>query len=325
MPSHDFRLRAADGYPLQATFFSPSASSVPRAGVVLNSATGVHRRFYARFASFMAERFDLAVLTYDFRGIADSRPASFRAFNARIRDWPQLDMPAAVEWLTRELGTSRVSLVGHSAGGNLIGLMPNLDRVDAAVFVGSQLGYWRLWPKSIRHAMAATWHFAVPLFSRVFGYVPGWLGAGQHWPRGIAVELARWCRHPDYLFGDPSLDTTGYARFEAPILAWTFSDDPHASRAASEHLLARFPRADVTRRHVDPAELNVQRIGHFGFFRPFCEPLWQESGRWLSSVRGQDHGRCTPDESHPLPEQQAANDEFRTIQGLSGLVRETGR
>ncbi|MGE3780004.1 MAG: alpha/beta fold hydrolase, partial [Pirellulaceae bacterium] len=208
MPTRDFQLRALDGYALQATLIRPPDGTTIEAGVILNSATGVHRRFYARFATYLAERHGFAVLTYDFRGIGGSRPSSFRDFNARFRDWPLLDMPAAIDWLRQEVKPARLFLIGHSAGGNLMGLAPNLSAIDAAVLVGSQLGYWRLWPASIRYAMAATWYVAVPLLSRLFGYVPGWLGAGQHWPRGIATELARWCRHPDYLFGDPSLDTS---------------------------------------------------------------------------------------------------------------------
>jgi len=292
MPTRDFQLKALDGYALQATLFRPPDGTNIDAGVILNSATGVHRRFYARFATYLAERHGLAVLTYDFRGIGGSRPSSFRDFNARFRDWPLLDMPAAIDWLSQEVKPARLFLIGHSAGGNLMGLVPNLSAIDAAVLVGSQLGYWRLWPASIRYAMAATWYVAVPLLTRLFGYVPGWLGAGQHWPRGIATELARWCRHPDYLFGDPSLDTSRYADFDAPMLAFTFSDDPHATQSASEHLLARFPRAAITRRHVDPAEVGAKKIGHFGFFRPYCEPLWQECAQWLAALPAKsDRGR----------------------------------
>jgi len=274
----------------------------------------------------LVEQFDYAVLTYDFRGIADSSPASFRTCNARMRDWPQLDMPAAVDWLRQELDPPRVFLLGHSAGGNLIGLMPNLARVDAVVLVGAQLGYWRLWPRFLRHALAATWYLAVPTLSQLFGYVPGWLGAGQHWPRGIAVELARWCRHPDYLFGDPSLDTSGYARFAAPLLALTFSDDPHATPAASEHLLARFPRAAITRRHVEPQAIKVRQIGHFGFFRPSCEPLWQECAQWLSAVSGQFGQRSLKGSSNgPRAEQNAANGDFHASRQSGALARGSAR
>jgi predicted alpha/beta hydrolase len=194
-------------------------------------------------------------------------------------------MPAALEWMRRSLDPQRIFLIGHSAGGNLIGLIPNLAVVDAAILIGAQLGYWRHWPARIRYAMAAVWYVAVPAFSRLFGYVPGWLGAGQHWPHGIAMELARWCRHPDYLFGDPSLDVSRYTTFAAPILAYTFADDPHATRTACEHLLSRFEGAAITHRHIDPQAIALKHIGHFGFFRPSCETLWRDCADWLSAIQ----------------------------------------
>lgn len=283
MPSRDIQLIAEDGYKLQATLFSPPKPYASRVGIVINSATGVHRRFYKRFAGFLADKFGFTVLTYDYRGIGDSRPPRIRSFSNRIRDWAQLDMPAAIAGLRAEARPERMCLLGHSAGGNLIGLVPNISLVDRVVFVSAQFGYWRLWPASIRYALAALWYVVVPGLSRLFGYVPGWLGAGQHWPKSVALELARWCRHPDYLFGDSSLDTAGYGTIDVPLLALTFTDDPHASAAASERLLREFPSASITRRPVDPRELGLRRIGHFGFFRPFCEPLWRECGKWMSA------------------------------------------
>lgn len=284
MSTQSIQIPASDGYALRGTLFLPSRSIAPETAVILNSATGVHRRFYARFATYLAEHYDVAVLTYDYRGIADSRPRNLRTFEATIRDWPQLDMPAALNWVRSAVKPRRLVVIGHSAGGNLVGLIPGLQAVDGIVLVGAQLGYWRLWPRRLRYAMAATWYVAVPGLSRLFGYVPGWLGAGQHWPRGIASELARWCRHPEYLFGDPSLDTRYYADYTAPLLAWTFSDDPHATRAASEHLLVRFPNAQISRRHVHPADLGIAKIGHFGFFRSPCERLWRECAQWILAL-----------------------------------------
>lgn len=288
MASRDIQLIAEDGYKLQATLFSPPHSRASSVAVVINSATGVHRRFYKRFASFLADKCGFAVLTYDYRGIGDSRPAHIRSFSDRVRDWAQLDMPAAIAALRAEARPDRMCLLGHSAGGNLIGLVPNIRLVDRIVLVSAQFGYWRLWPTMTRYALAALWYVVVPGLSRLFGYVPGWLGAGQHWPGSIALELARWCRHPEYLFGDSSLDTSRYGSIDVPLLALTFTDDPHATAAASERLLREFPRASITRRSVDARELGLRRIGHFGFFRPFCEPLWRECGKWMSASEAGD-------------------------------------
>ena len=38
---------------------------------------------------------------------------------------------------------ARTFIISHSAGGQLIGLAPNCDRVDAVVMVATQSGYWK--------------------------------------------------------------------------------------------------------------------------------------------------------------------------------------
>ena len=282
---HALQITTQDGFRLSATLFAPPVGAMPDAALVINSATGVPRRFYGRFATFLANR-GFAVLTYDYRGIGDSRPRKLRTFKSRLRDWAHLDMPAALDWAARSLAPAPLFLLGHSAGGNLVGLVPNLGMVQAVVLVASQLGYWKHWPSHVRYGIAATWYALVPAVSRTVGYVPGWMGVGQDWPGGVALELARWCRHPEYLFGDRSLDVSGYAHFESPLLAYTFADDPHATRSACEHLLARFSRAQITHHHIEPWQFGLKKIGHFGFFRQPCVELWSDCARWLLAREG---------------------------------------
>jgi predicted alpha/beta hydrolase len=61
--------------------------------VIINAATSVRCRYYSRFADYLfAQGCD--VLTYDYRGIGESRPASLRGFQASWSDWGRLDFEA---------------------------------------------------------------------------------------------------------------------------------------------------------------------------------------------------------------------------------------
>jgi predicted alpha/beta hydrolase len=62
-------LTARDGLELAITVFSPQG--IPKAGVIINSATAVKQGYYESFASFLAEHGYL-VITYDYRGIGAS-------------------------------------------------------------------------------------------------------------------------------------------------------------------------------------------------------------------------------------------------------------
>ena len=99
---------ARDGYRLAATVF---AAASPQAVVLINSAAAVPRKIYRGFAEYLAQR-GFAVLTYDYRGIGGSRPASLRGFKARMRDWAAQDVAAAVDHARQtwpHLGTTAVN------------------------------------------------------------------------------------------------------------------------------------------------------------------------------------------------------------------------
>ncbi|MGY4296316.1 putative alpha/beta hydrolase [Bradyrhizobium sp. i1.4.4] len=69
---------ATDGYPLAGTLFLPRGTK--RHAVLINSATAVPRKIYRGFASYLAHR-GCAVLTYDYRGIGDSRQPAMVGYN----------------------------------------------------------------------------------------------------------------------------------------------------------------------------------------------------------------------------------------------------
>src|SRR3954468_15068677 len=69
----DITVPATDRYLLGATLFLPRGTK--RHAVLINSATAVPRKIYRGFAGYLAGR-GCAVLTYDYRGIGDSRQKS---------------------------------------------------------------------------------------------------------------------------------------------------------------------------------------------------------------------------------------------------------
>ncbi len=175
----DVRFAAADGFELAATLFAPRMprQAKPRA-VIINSAMGVPRRYYAPFARFLAAS-GFHVLTYDYRGIGDSRVdrtneasrSSLRS-RLRLRDWGEKDLVAALDWVERELGVASPLVVGHSVGGQIVGLAPNNARVRKLLLVGAQSGDWRLWPVASRARVLAFWYGVVAPVTSLLGISP---------------------------------------------------------------------------------------------------------------------------------------------------------
>jgi predicted alpha/beta hydrolase len=274
----DRHITAGDGYELAATLFRPAAS--PLAAVIVNSAMAVPRGYYAEFAQ-AASRLGFAAVTYDYRGIGGSRPARLRGFVARASDWMTLDFEAVHAWTRREIGAPRTFVVGHSFGGNALGLAPSAPAIDAGLFVAAQSGYWKHWPAPRRYVMAALWYGVTPLLPRLYGYMPGWAGIGHDVPAGVMRQWSGWCRQHDYACGDRSVDASGYSRLAAPLRFISLDDDDYAPRPAVQALIGLYPAARSEPLHVVPREHGAARIGHFGFFRQ--PQLWPLALDWLAA------------------------------------------
>lgn len=259
-----FRLNCDDGASLAATW--TLAGAQPHAVAVINGATGVPHGYYQAFADWLALR-GYQVLSYDYRGIADSLQGSIRQSRASMADWARYDIAAALALAVRQ--AFPVLLIGHSAGGNLLGRVPGLQQATAIVTIGAQNAYWRLWPGWRKWGLAAAWYLALPLLTGIFGYLPGRLlgGSGQHLPLQVARDWAGWARRPDYVFDVPGLPTPAYAGFAGPVQVWSVSDDSYAPPAAVADLARRFGSGGAELLSIAPAQLGLTQIGHFGIFR----------------------------------------------------------
>ena len=282
----DTHVAARDGYLLAATVFEPPAEKDrPERLAVIASATGVRRGYYAHFAAWLAAR-GTRVVTFDYRGIGGSRPAHLPRFEASLVDWAELDLASVLGWAAARWGEGRTAVIGHSVGGQLLGLLPDVSILRSVVMVGSQSGDFRLWPSVANRAWyGALWYALVPGVASTLGYLPGALGIGEDLPGGVAKEWARWCRTPGYMVGgDGHARRALYHRLESPVLAFGFDDDDYAPPAAVSALLALYDNARVTRRQVSREEA---KVGHFGFFRErFRASLWGEAAAFL-----EDHAR----------------------------------
>ena len=154
----ELRIVAPDGISLAATVWDPAGRAPGGRAVVIASATGVLRGFYASFAAWLSTQ-GFAVVTFDYRGMGGSRVG---AHEPAMHDWGERDLASVVEWAARSLGDgTHAAIVGHSVGGQLVGLLPEPARVSALVTIGSQSGDFRLWPLPARLAMAVVWYGVV--------------------------------------------------------------------------------------------------------------------------------------------------------------------
>lgn len=274
------RFAASDGHALHGHWFVPQQRS-PHAVAVVAPATGVPQRYYHAFARWLAAR-GYAVLCFDYRGMGKGSTAVGRT---GMREWVRHDLSGALAFAkgraaqhTRELP---LLWVGHSLGGNGLPLVQGLEHLHAVVTLGSQLGYWKLWPRGW-HRQVTRLFFGrwVPLCVRLTGRLPGWaLGGGEALPGAAALDWSRWGMSPGYFCDDPACAHWYQPeQFRGYMQMWSIDDDnTFGPSGAVDALAACFAQSSgqVERLHLCPGDVGRKTIGHFGVFQRAAEAkIW---------------------------------------------------
>ncbi|MGF6090979.1 alpha/beta hydrolase family protein [Pseudomonas sp. 18173] len=283
-PGKPFKETAADGFILGGFTWRHPSQDAARPVVIINAATSVRCRHYSRFADYLfAHGFD--VITYDYRGIGESRPASLKGLEASWSDWGALDFEAMLKRAQREFPEQPINVVGHSFGGCAAGLGASGHLIRRLVTVGAQFAYWRDYAPAHRWRMFGKWHVVMPLVTMLCGYFPGKrLGWLEDTPAGVvrdwSTPTARYEKRPS----GQGIHVRNFASVTAKALAISISDDPYGTVPAIERLLAYFTGSTNTHLRIAPEDIGEKEVGHFAFFRSaYQATLWPIALSWLQN------------------------------------------
>jgi len=274
-------VRCADGYGLRGTTFAPTGERERNATVIVCPAILVRERFYHPFAAFLAQR-GFRALTIANRGQGLSLAAETRVWDHRLRHWGERDLPAMIDYAATTRPGDRLYVVGHSMGGQLVGLSDAVHRLDGIVTVAATAAWWGHWPCPTNLGILGWYHLATALTTALPVWPTDRLGLGPAVDARLVRDWVTWGRHRDYLAGPFGLDLH-MAAYRGRLLVYSFADDEHfGCRPAVEAIHRPYERAAVTHHHVDPRQVGVPRLGHFGYFRERVgTSLWEQTIAWL--------------------------------------------
>lgn len=280
MEPRQIELTAADGVRLTGLWWR-SDGVTPIGTVIVNPATGVHARYYHRYAAYLAAN-GFSVLTYDYRGIGLSRPTSLKGSTFTWRQWGEQDFDAALRHALQEDETGRVLVVGHSIGGFLPGYSQSMDRVTAMLSVGGQYGYWGDYLPARRLPLVLKWHVAMPAITFAVGHFPGKrLGWLEDLPKGVAYGWGLQQGRAEQGLSHDGAEAMRqrFASVTCPLLSVTMSDDEFATPKAVNRAMRYYRRAPVTKVLLAPQDLGFERVGHFDLFH-----ARHQGGFWRQSL-----------------------------------------
>ena len=265
---------ASDGYPLIGTLYTPEHGI--KANIVLCCATGVPQAFYRRFAEY-ATQFSYQVLTFDYRGVAQSAPKQLKGFKMSYLDWGTLDLAAAIDFLAQD--PIPLFMVGHSYGGQALGLAPNHAKVTAMYCFGTGAGWHGYMPFKEKMKVQVIWNIIFPPMVAVTGYLP-WskLNMGADLPIGVYQQWRKWCKNPTYFFADPEQHAliAQYAQVKTPIYAVSALDDDWALPNSRHAFMQHYRQAPMQFINISASDYGLKEIGHMGYFRKGAEKIWDE-------------------------------------------------
>jgi len=267
------------------------ATLTPHTSVVIGGAMGVRQHYYAPFAEWLSSQ-GFRVTTFDYRGSGDSLPATshggLRGFKADLMDWAS-DYEAVVDAAKAALPDAPLYLLGHSLGAQLPGFLKNQHKVAGLVSIAAGSGYWRDNAPQLRRMILYFWYVLVPLATRLFGYFPGRsLRKVGDLPAGVMMQWRKWCLNPQYSVGaEGESARRSYGQVSFPVTALSITDDELMTWRGTQNLINLYANAPRTFERIAPADVQVRRIGHFGFFREqFNNTLWPRAQKIIEGMAG---------------------------------------
>ena len=277
----EIKINCEDGIELSGTIYQPN---VIKASIMIAPATGVKRQFYNSFATYLSEN-GFGVLTFDNRGIGQSKGKSINDVNASLVNWGKLDMTAVLEQLKLSFPNVNYHLIGHSAGGQLVGLMKNAKELKSMLNFGSSSGSLKYSKYPFKLKSSFWLNFYIPISNLIFGHTKShWLGMGEPLPKLVSSEWRRWCNGKGYIKVDLDNSIKDHLFYEITLDSlWLHAkDDEIANFESVKDMIRVYSKISSEIVTLNPSDYGFKEIGHMKFFSSKKKELWSFALKWLN-------------------------------------------
>jgi predicted alpha/beta hydrolase len=197
--------------------------------------------------------------------------------NASINDWGLLDIPAAIETLLNRTQAEKIIILGHSAGGQLLGINPHYNKVAKVVAIAGSTGHVKGLKGKTKLLAPLMFNVIFPVSSLFKGYgATQFIGMGENLPKNVAKQWAEFCSKPGYVMNaiGKSIYNDYHQEINCPITSIWASDDEIATRANVKDLLRLYPNATTHLIELNPKQYGYKQIGHMSMFKKSHHKLW---------------------------------------------------
>ncbi|WP_207893725.1 alpha/beta hydrolase family protein [Tenacibaculum sp. M341] len=269
----DINIECKDGFNLAGTIYKPETV---KSAIMIAPATGIKRRFYNSFATYLAEN-GYGVISFDNRGIGESVNGDINKINASLVNWGKLDMTAAMESLKANFPNQKYHIVGHSAGGQLIGLMDNASDVNSFFNFASSSGSLSYMKYPFKLSASFFLNIYIPINNLFFGKTNSqWVGMGEPLPKKVAAQWSKWCNAKGYVAADfgEEIKEHYFDKLTCPSMWLHATDDGIANLENVKDMIKVYSKSNFKIKTLNPKSMHKKSIGHMGFFSSKNKDLW---------------------------------------------------
>lgn len=279
MKEENFETICDDGVKLKGLLLIPDE---PKGVIQFNCGTGAKKEVYQAFLTHLTENGYLCCL-WDYRGSGNSSAENLGKCAYTFSDYGTKDMPAIKKFLTTKYPDLPFFIMGHSAGGQQVGFMPELDDVKGIINLAVSSGYYPNMPLNYR--MKAYFFFYVfsPISVMFNGYVKAKpFGFMENLPKNVVYEWRNWLEKEDYFFHEKFYGKTvplgQFKNYKFPIHTyWSVDDTISNEKNTRAYWRNVKSEKEISFTKLVPQEIGLKKIDHFGFFkRVMKDKLWDD-------------------------------------------------
>ncbi len=285
MIKEDFETTSEDGLKLKGTLLLPDS---PKAVIQFNCGTATKKEFYLSFLTYLAENGYLCCL-WNYRGT--ERSDSLKNNEYKFSDYGIKDMPAIKAYLDSRFPTLPFLFIGHSAGGQQIGFIKNLDNVKGNINIAVSSGYYPNMPFGYRMKAYFFFYIFSPISALFNSYVKAKpYGLMENLPKKVVFEWRDWLEKEDYFFDTKfygkTVPTGHYKSFKFPIHVYYSSDDTISNAKNTKAFWRNVTsEKEITFSELTPKEFGLKKIDHFGYFKiNMKDKLWTDIVKRLDNL-----------------------------------------
>lgn len=279
MKTESFETLCDDGVLLKGILLIPSN---PKAIVQFNCGTGTKKEVYLSFLTYLSEN-DYLCCLWDYRGSGDSSAQNLGKCDYTFSDYGVKDMPTIKRFLVERFPNLPLILVAHSAGGQQIGFMNDLNNIKGVVNFAVSSGYYPNMP--FKYRMKAYFYFYIfaPISAWFTGYVKAKkFGLMEDLPKKVVFEWRDWLEKENYFFDKKfygkTVPTGHFKNYPFPLHTYWAVDDTISNEKNTQAFWGNIKsEKGITFSKLVPQEFGLKSIDHFGFFkRVMKNKLWND-------------------------------------------------